>query len=104
MNEIFEACKQELTKPISEMENKVKLLYDRFSDEELQKEIARLVTPEDMYSEVEIVYQTIEGLHSSCPNHLGDWYFTGDYPTAGGNKVVNQSYVYYMEGNKERAY
>ncbi len=104
MDEIYRACKVELKKPISQMENKVKMLYDQFTDTELEKEIANLVTPEDMKAEVEIVYQTIEGLHASCPNHKGDWYFTGNYPTPGGNKVVNQSYVYYMEGSDKRAY
>ena len=104
MDEIYEACKEELTKPIDQMENKVKMLYDQFTDAEIESEIAELVTPSDMKAEVEIVYQTVEGLHASCPNHLGDWYFTGNYPTPGGNKVVNQSFVYYMEGSLERAY
>ncbi|MBR9859369.1 amidophosphoribosyltransferase [bacterium] len=104
MNEIYEACKAEMLKPIEEMENKVKMLYDRFTDSEIEAEIGRLVTPPDMKATVEIVYQTVEGLHGSCPNHLGDWYFTGDYPTPGGNKVVNQSYIYYMEGSDKRAY
>ena len=104
MDEIYKACQVELKKPITQMENKVKMLYDRFTDQELEAEIARLVTPEDMKAKVEIVYQTIEGLHASCPNHKGDWYFTGNYPTPGGNKVVNQSFVYYMEGSDKRAY
>lgn len=104
MDDIYRACKVELKKPISQMENKVKMLYDQFTDAELEKEIANLVTPKDMKAEVEIVYQTIEGLHAACPNHKGDWYFTGNYPTPGGNKVVNQSYVYYMEGSDQRAY
>ena len=104
MQEIYKACKVELKKPIELMENKVKLLYDRYTDQELEAEIARLVTPADMNAEVNIVYQTIEGLHAACPNHIGDWYFTGNYPTPGGNKVVNQSFVYYMEGSDQRAY
>lgn len=104
MDEIYNACKEELKKPVEEMENKVKLLYDQFTDAELEKEIAALVTPADMNAEVQIVYQTIEGLHNSCPEHVGDWYFTGNYPTPGGYKVVNQSFVYYMEGSDKRAY
>ncbi|MFY0644636.1 MAG: class II glutamine amidotransferase [Bacteroidia bacterium] len=104
MDDIYRACQVELKKPIAQMENKVKMLYERFTDQELEQEIARLVTPEDMKAKVEIVYQSIEGLHASCPNHKGDWYFTGNYPTPGGNKVVNQSFVYYMEGSDKRAY
>ena len=82
----------------------MKLLYDRYTDKEIESEIARLVTPAEMNAEVEIVYQTIAGLHASCPNHLGDWYFSGNYPTPGGNAVVNRSFVYYMEGKTARAY
>ncbi|MDA8930875.1 MAG: class II glutamine amidotransferase [Bacteroidia bacterium] len=104
LNRIHELCKQELLKPVEEMENKVKLLYDRYTDKEIESEIARLVTPAEMNAEVEIVYQTIAGLHASCPNHLGDWYFSGNYPTPGGNAVVNRSFVYYMEGKTARAY
>jgi len=104
MNVVFEACKAELEKPVTEMQNKVKMLYDRFSNHEIEAEIGRLVTPAGMKAEVEIVYQTIKGLNKSCPNHLGDWYFSGDYPTPGGNQVVNRSYVYYMQGSTARAY
>lgn len=101
---IYQACVEENKKPLAEIENKVKMLYDKYTDIELEQEIARLVTPSDMKAEVDIVYQTVAGLHASCPNHIGDWYFTGNYPTPGGNKVVNQSYIYYMEGSNARAY
>ena len=104
MNTVYEACKQELEKPVAEMQNKVKMLYDRFTDKEIETEIALLVTPENMKAKVEIAFQSIAGLHASCPNHKGDWYFSGNYPTPGGNQVVNRSYVYYMEGSKDRAY
>jgi amidophosphoribosyltransferase len=104
MDKVYQDCKAEMQKPLSDMENQVKQLYDRFTDKEIEDEIARLVTPEDMKAEVEIVYQSVRRLHASCPNHLGDWYFTGNYPTPGGNKVVNQSYIYYMEGSNARAY
>ncbi len=80
------------------------MLYDRYTDKEIEAEIGRIVTPEGMKAEVEIVYQTIAGLHASCPNHHGDWYFSGNYPTPGGNQVVNRSYVYYMQGSTARAY
>jgi amidophosphoribosyltransferase len=63
-----------------------------------------MLTPKGINAEVEIVFQTIEGLHSACPNHQGDWYFTGNYPTPGGNKVVNKSFINYYEGKNERAY
>ena len=104
MEVVLEACKAELEKPVAEMENKVKMLYNRFSDSQIEKEIGFLVTPENMKAEVEIVYQFINGLNNACPNHLGDWYFSGNYPTPGGNAVVNRSYVYYMEGSTARAY
>lgn len=104
MQVVLEACLAELEKPVAEMQNKVKMLYDRYTDKEIEAEIGKLVTPEGMNAEVEIVYQTIKGLHKSCPNHLGDWYFSGDYPTPGGNQVVNRSYVYYMRGSTARAY
>ena len=104
MDTVYEACKQELEKPVAEMQNKVKMLYDRFTDKEIETEIALLVTPENMKAKVEIAFQSIAGLHASCPNHKGDWYFSGNYPTPGGNQVVNRSYVYYMEGSKDRAY
>ena len=104
MQVVFAACEAELLKPVAEMENKVKMLYDRYTDKEIEAEIGRLVTPEGMKAEVEIVYQTIAGLHASCPNHHGDWYFSGNYPTPGGNQVVNRSYVYYMQGSTARAY
>ena len=104
MQVVFAACEAELLKPVAEMVNKVKMLYDRYTDKEIEAEIGRLVTPEGMKAEVEIVYQTIAGLHASCPNHHGDWYFSGNYPTPGGNQVVNRSYVYYMQGSTARAY
>ena len=104
MQVVFAACEAELLKPVAEMVNKVKMLYDRYTDKEIEAEIGRIVTPEGMKAEVEIVYQTIAGLHASCPNHHGDWYFSGNYPTPGGNQVVNRSYVYYMQGSTARAY
>lgn len=104
LNEVYEECKRQLALPVEEMRNAVKDLYDLFTDEEITAEIARLVTPPDMKAQVEIVYQKVEDLHKACPDHKGDWYFTGNYPTPGGNKVVNKSYVYYIEGNNERAY
>lgn len=104
LQEVYEECKRQLLLPKEEMRNAVKDLYDLFTDEEITEEIARLVTPGDMKAQVHIVYQKVEDLHKACPNHPGDWYFTGNYPTPGGTKVVNKSFVYYMEGINERAY
>ena len=84
--------------------NHVREIYKPFTNDEITARITKLLTPEDCRAEVEIVYQTIEGLHKSCPNHTGDWYFTGKYPTPGGNKVVNQAFINYYEGSTKRAY
>lgn len=104
LKEVYDECKRQLTFPDNEVRNAVQDLYALFSDEELSKEIALLVTPPDMKAEVEIVYQSVENLHKSCPKHMGDWYFTGNYPTPGGTRVVNRSFIYFMEGKRSRAY
>ncbi len=104
LDKVQDACQEELKKPMVQMQNKVKMLYDQFTDEEIENEIALLVTPDDIQADVEIVYQSIDNLHASCPNHLGDWYFSGNYPTPGGNQVVNRSFVYFMQGSSDRAY
>ena len=70
----------------------------------ISKKIAGILTPKGMKAEVEIIYQSLQGLHEACPNHLGDWYFSGDYPTPGGNRVVNQASINYVEGKNLRAY
>ena len=104
IDETYTACKKELELPKEEVINRVKAIYSPFTAEEISDEISLLLTPKDMKAEVKIVFQTIEGLHASCPNHTGDWYFTGNFPTPGGNKVVNRAFVYYVEGRKGRAY
>jgi len=104
LNIVYEKAKLELQKPKEEMKNVVKELYDQFTEQQISNKIAELVTPENNKSKVEIIYQSVEGLHNACPNNHGDWYFTGNYPTPGGNKVVNKSYVNFMEGKKARAY
>lgn len=86
------------------MVNHVKELYAPFTYEQISAKIAEIVTPKNCKAEIQVVYQTVENLHSSCPNHLGDWYFTGDYPTPGGNRVVNKAFIYFMEGKVVRAY
>ncbi len=75
-----------------------------FTDEEISAEISLLLAPKEVKAEVIIIYQSVQKLHSACPNNLGDWYFTGNYPTPGGNKVVNKAFILYMEGKNERAY
>jgi amidophosphoribosyltransferase len=104
IGKVYEEAKAELTKPIVEMKNMVRKIYKPFSTDEISAKISQLLKSEEIHAEVEIVFQTIEGLHEACPGHLGDWYFTGNYPTPGGNKVVNQSYVNYIEGRDVRAY
>jgi amidophosphoribosyltransferase len=84
--------------------NYVKELYDIFSAEEISERIAEIVKPDQMKADVKVIYQSIEGLHNACPGHTGDWYFSGNYPTPGGNRVANRSFVYYMEGNNSRPY
>jgi amidophosphoribosyltransferase len=82
--------------------NHVKDIYRPFTAEEISVKIAEILTPEDIHAQVEIVFQSLEGLHEACPNHIGDWYFSGNYPTPGGNKVVVRSFVKYYEGIKNR--
>jgi amidophosphoribosyltransferase len=104
IDEVYRKCKEQQRLPKEEMVNYVKEIYKPFSDEQISAKIAELLKPGDCNAEVEIVYQTVENLHLACPNDLGDWYFTGDYPTPGGNKVVNTSFINFIEGIKGRAY
>tara|TARA_B100000780_G_scaffold279172_1_gene256161 strand:+ start:16855 stop:18747 length:1893 start_codon:yes stop_codon:yes gene_type:complete len=104
LNETYEKCKTELRKPLAEMQNPVTAIYDPFTADEVSDKISELLTPKGMKAEVKIIFQTIEGLHKACPNHTGDWYFTGNYPTPGGRRVVNRAFVNYMEGSDKRAY
>jgi amidophosphoribosyltransferase len=101
---LYEEARSEILKPVNEIRNLVKEIYKPFCTELISGKISSLLKSEDIKSEVEIVYQSIEGLHEACPGHTGDWYFTGNYPTPGGNKVVNQSFINYIEGRNERAY
>jgi amidophosphoribosyltransferase len=104
LQETYEFCLEQLQLPAEQMENGVQRLYNLFSDEELTAVISELLTPVNLKAEVKIIFQTVENLHKACPGHTGDWYFTGNYPTPGGTKVVNRSFVYYMQGNNSRAY
>lgn len=104
INEVYKKSKAELLKPKEEQVNQVKNLYRPFTAEQISAKIAELLRPKDIKADVEIIYQSIEDLHLAIPNDKGDWYFTGDYPTPGGNRVVNKSFVNYIEGNNARAY
>jgi amidophosphoribosyltransferase len=101
---IYKEALAELSKPVGEMKNVVKEIYKPFCPDEISKKISSLLRSEEINAEVDIVFQSIEGLHEACPGHLGDWYFTGNYPTPGGNKVVNKSFVNFVEGKNVRAY
>jgi amidophosphoribosyltransferase len=101
---VYEAAKAEMKKPDVEATNVVNVLYKAFSNDQLSKKIAELVKDDGIRSEVNVIFQDVEDLHQACPNNLGDWYFTGNYPTPGGNRVANQAFINFMEGNKERAY
>ena len=104
LTEVYENCKKQMKLPAEQMSNQVQVLYDQFSYEEISKRIAKIVTPKNIAPEVEVIFQTLEGLRIAIPNHTGDWYFSGNYPTPGGNRVVNKAFINFMEGRKERAY
>jgi amidophosphoribosyltransferase len=101
---VYRKCKEQENLPKEQIRNYVKEIYTPFGYEEVSRKISELLTPVDINTEVEIVYQTVENLHAACPNNKGDWYFTGDYPTPGGNKVVNKAFMNWYEGKNERAY
>jgi amidophosphoribosyltransferase len=104
LDEVYERCKIALEKDDASSENFVKILYDQFTDEQISDKVAEIITPSDLHAEVKVIFQKVENLNKACPNNLGDWYFTGNYPTPGGYKVVNKAFVYFMEGKGVRAY
>jgi amidophosphoribosyltransferase len=104
IDRIYRLAKEEIKKPVNEIRNLVKQIYEPFTPEQISAKISTMLRNSEIRAGVEVVYQSIEGLHEACPDHTGDWYFTGDYPTPGGNRVVNQSYINYIEGRNERAY
>lgn len=104
INEVYRKCKAQINLPKEEVVNYVKEIYHPFTAAQISNKISQLVTPQDCNAEVQIVFQSIENLHQAIPNNTGDWYFTGNYPTPGGNKVVNKSFINYIEGRNERAY
>jgi amidophosphoribosyltransferase len=104
VEEVYKKCLGQLELKDKHVVNFVKEIYADFTDDEISKKISELLSDDDINAEVEIIFQTVENLHLACPKNLGDWYFTGDYPTAGGNRVVNKAFINFYEGNKERAY
>ncbi|MEI6509164.1 MAG: amidophosphoribosyltransferase, partial [Bacteroidota bacterium] len=104
LDEVYQKCKAQEKLPKEEMVNYLQDLYALFTDDEISAKVAQIVTPSDIRAEVEVIYQSIENLHKACPDHTGDWYFSGNYPTPGGTKVVNKAFINFMEGVTARAY
>lgn len=104
IDDVYDRALAMVGRPLAEQENVVKDIYRPFTPERVSDKMAELLTPQDINAEVKLVFQSIEGLHAACPGHTGDWYFTGDYPTPGGNRVVNRAFINYMEGRNVRAY
>jgi amidophosphoribosyltransferase len=104
IQETYEKCKAQENLPKEEIRNFVKDIYRPFTTEEISTKIAAMVRPEDINAEVEVIYQSLEDLHAASPGHTGDWYFSGDFPTPGGMRVVNNAFINFVEGNNKRAY
>lgn len=104
LDDVYDKCMEALETGKDQEENFVKALYAPFTDEEISDKVAQIVTPVGMKAEVKVIFQTVKNLHKACPNHTGDWYFTGNYPTPGGNRVVNKAFVNFMQGKTVRAY
>jgi len=104
VEEVYNKCKAQIDLDDVEVQNFVKEIYDPFTDDEISDKIATLLSNENINAEVKLIFQTVDNLHKACPKNLGDWYFTGNYPTSGGNRVVNRAFINFYEGNKERAY
>ncbi|MFG6685174.1 amidophosphoribosyltransferase [Mariniflexile sp. HNIBRBA6329] len=104
VKEVYDKCIEQTELEDVYVQNFVKEIYDPFTDEQISDKIGELLSPDNIKAEVKIIFQSVENLHKACPEHLGDWYFTGNYPTVGGNRVVNRAFINFYEGNKERAY
>jgi amidophosphoribosyltransferase len=104
VEDVYKKCKTQEFLKDSEVVNYVTEIYSSFSDMEVSDKIAELLNPNDIKAEVKIIFQSVSNLHIACPKNLGDWYFTGDYPTPGGNRVVNRAFINFYEGNNARAY
>jgi amidophosphoribosyltransferase len=104
LDKIYEGCVKSMTVSLDKLENQVKALYEPFTDQQISDKIASILKGKIIKSDVEIIFQTIDGLHKACPENSGDWYFSGNYPTPGGNRVVNRAFMNYYEGKSVRAY
>lgn len=104
INSVYKKCMAQQNLPKEQIVNYVKEIYEPFTADQISAKIAQMITPENNHAQVDIVYQTLEGLHNACPNNGGDWYFSGNYPTPGGNRVVNNAYINYIEGKDKRSY
>ena len=104
IEKVYKKCVDENKKDVNEIKNLVTEIYNPFSDDQISSKISQMLKEKDIKADVEVIYQSIDNLHKACPDDLGDWYFSGDYPTPGGNKVVNQAFINYYEGSNSRAY
>lgn len=104
IDDVYKAALEQVQLPKEQVKNVVQRIYEPFTDQQISAQIAKMLTPIGMQAEVEIIYQSVDNLHIACPGHTGDWYFTGNYPTPGGNKVVNRAFINWMEKRNERAY
>jgi amidophosphoribosyltransferase len=104
IDEVYQKCLLQKKLPSAEIQNFVREIYAPFTAEQISDKIAELLSEEVLNAEIKVIYQSVEKLHEACPKNLGDWYFTGDYPTPGGNRVVNKAFMNFVEGKKDRSY
>jgi amidophosphoribosyltransferase len=104
IDEVYQNCLESQKLGNKQVVNYVQQIYNQFTDQQISDRIAKIITPKDIQTEVQVIYQTLDNLHKAIPDHLGDWYFSGNYPTPGGNKVVNRAFMNWMEGKNQRAY
>jgi amidophosphoribosyltransferase len=104
IRDVYQKCRDSAALPKEEVENYVQAIYEPFDDQTISDRIAKIITPKNIKAEVTVLYQTLDNLHKACPDHAGDWYFSGNYPTPGGNKVVNRAFVNWVEGKNQRGY
>ena len=104
ITDVYHDCLDQVDLPKEQVVNHVKRIYEPFTDEEISAKISQMLKPQSVRAEVDVVYQSLDGLKEACPKNEGDWYFSGNYPTPGGNKVVNKAFINYVEGKNERAY
>ena len=102
IDDVYRKCKAQESLEDAQMVNYVKEIYAPFTDEQIADKIAQMITSEDTHARISVIFQTLDGLHDACPIHLGDWYFSGDYPTVGGNRMVNNAFIAYMEGKSSK--